>query len=156
MAEKNEGNGGGKTMSVACKIPAGLILQLCRETEYNEPVMGGGTRAVKKFEKDGETVKLNGFAVPRGADFDPSNVQPISGGFGITHNVDADFFRAWMEQNADLPAVKNGLVFGHERPEFVSGKAKERQDDVLSGLEPLKQNSDPRAPRGIKQAEKVA
>lgn len=156
MSEKETGSDGAKTVTVACKIPSGLVLQLCEEQDRSEAVMGGGVKNFKQFFKVGEKVTLNGFSVPRGPDFDADNVQPVAGGFGLTYGVNAEFFRKWMEQNKDSDMVRNKLIFAHEKPEYVRDKAKERQADVLSGLEPLKQAGDPRAPRGVRTAEKEA
>jgi hypothetical protein len=141
---------GARTVTVACRHPAGLVLQLCAETSYMDPHTN---REVKQYLKTGEQIKLNGFAVSRGADFNPETVQPLAGGFGLTHGVPGDFFREWMRQNKDSDIVRNGLVFCHEKSEDVVAKAKERAKDVTSGLEPLRPDKDPRSPRGIKKAE---
>lgn len=71
-----------------------------------------------------------------------SNSSVVIGGHGITENVDADFFAAWREKNKELPFVKLGLVFAHEKPQAVAAQAKERVDE-LTGLEPLSPDAKP-------------
>ncbi|MGJ2639847.1 hypothetical protein ACR8HR_23120, partial [Salmonella enterica subsp. enterica serovar Paratyphi A] len=58
-----------KTVTVACRLPHGLVLQLQRQSSRPEPVMGGGSRDVPVWEKVGDTITLNGcsHAVARAA-----------------------------------------------------------------------------------------
>lgn len=142
-----------KHVTVACKHPNGIILQLCAPFTYTDPRTG---REITEYQKTGEQYKLNGFAVPRGPDFDAEKIQPLAGGFGLTHGIPADFFRQWMEQNKDTDLVKNGLVFCMATEADARAKAKERAKDVVSGLEPLAQKGDPRAPKRVEKAEKEA
>ena len=92
-------------------------------------------REVKRAVKVGEPVTICGCAVYRGPG-DPPPVAPIVGGYALTHNVDADFFSTWLEQNKDSDLVRNRLVFAHAKPDLATGQAKE-QAEVRSGLEPL-------------------
>lgn len=71
-----------------------------------------------------------------------SNSSNVIGGHGITENVDADFFAAWLKKNAELPFVKLGFVFAHEKPQAVAAQAKEHADEV-TGLEPLSPDAKP-------------
>jgi hypothetical protein len=129
------------TVTVACKLPHGLILRLFRMETRNEPVMGGGTREVQVATQVGEPVVIKGYAAPFGQV--PS--VPIEGGYALTPNVDADFWAAWVKQNEDHDAVRNRLIFANEKSESAQRKAKD-QTKVRSGLEPI----DPqRLPKGI-------
>lgn len=71
-------------------------------------------------------------------------------GFGITEDVDADWFADWMKTDAkDFPAVKNGSIFIMPDAARAEDAGKERRGDaeVQSGAEPLdpeKPSSDPR------------
>lgn len=143
------------TVTVACKIPNGLRLRVFKETKVNEPVMGGGTKEVSRFDQIGDEVVVRGPAVPFGATL-------VNGlyGYALT-TIDADFWAKWKEQNKDHDAVRNGLIFASAKPDEVKGVARECEN-VRSGLEPLEQKGDPRTPRkqaslsGIEVAERSA
>lgn len=130
------------TVSVACKLPNGLFLRLFEMVEYDEPVMGGGTKTAKRAVQKGGTVRLNGNAVP----FGKMVSYPIIAGYAMT-TVDADFWAEWLRQNADHDAVRNRLVFANEKPDVVNGRAKEHAE-LQSGLQPLEPDTDKRRPRG--------
>lgn len=142
------------TVSVACKMPSGLILRLFRMEDYSEPVMGGGTRTSQRAVQVDEPVRIHGVAVP----FGRFPRTPIIGGYAITPNVDAEFFAEWLKQNAEHDVVKNNLIFTHDKPDFVEKRARDNEKR-LSGLEPLNPEMtargnkmipvDPRFPRGI-------
>lgn len=136
------------TVTVACKLPHGLMLRLFRMEEHDEPVMGGGTKTVKRAVAIGETLTILGVAAP----FGKSPKAQIVGGYALTPGVDADFFKAWMDQNKDSAVVRNKLVMHHEKPDMVAKKAEELAA-IRSGLEPLTPDSDPRIPRGVKTAD---
>lgn len=147
-----------KTVTVACKHPAGLLLRLFDLEDGTEPVLGGGSRAIKVPVQKGETVRINGPAVPFGK-------QPgyyVFGGYALTPNIDADFMTRWMKDNADHPLVKNNLIFVRGSENVAKDQAKE-QAGVLSGLEPLAvsmdpnaPSKDPRIPRAIRPEKKAA
>jgi hypothetical protein len=125
MATKNN------VVTVACKLPNGLLLRIFQTVDDNEATPTG-FRAVKRAEQVGETVQINGAAVPKGETRD----YLIIGGYALTPNIDKDFFDEWLRQNAEHPAVKASLIFAHAKESIVTGKAKE-QKALLSGLEPL-------------------
>lgn len=139
-------------VTVACKLPHGLIMRIYEMEDASEQVMGGGARTFKRARQVGDEVKLNGYAVP----FGQAPEHPVVAGFALTHNVDAGFFKAWMAANKDHAAVKNGLIFGYAQLDSVTSQAKER-GALRSGLEPLNPNkvtqggvpvyTDPRMPR---------
>lgn len=130
------------TVTVACKIPNGLILRVFNQEEYDEPVLGGGVRKAKRAVQVGNPVKIDGPAVPFG--MQPNS--PISGGYALTAGVDADIWTKWLEQNADLDAVKNKLVFAHARQDSAAAEARENETRV-SGLQPIDPNGDARVGR---------
>lgn len=129
-------------VTVGCKLPNGLKMRTFRFIEIPEPVQGGGMRFVKQAQATGEEVKLAGFAVPFGKrpKFD------IIGDFALTKNVDAKFFRTWLEQNKDLDLVKNGLIFCHKDHHSAQDHAEEHAE-LMSGLEPLVPDTDVRIPK---------
>ncbi len=120
----------GETVTVACKLPHGLDLRLFEMVPTPEPIMGGGSRIVDQARPMPKIVKLNGFA-------NPVNAAPKSltyGGYGMTYNVDKEFFERWLEQNADSDIVQKELIFALESHEDAHEMAHD-QKDVVSGLE---------------------
>lgn len=73
-------------------------------------------------------------------------------GFGITRDVDADFFAAWSASVGEFPALKRGCIFAYAGE--IEAAALERENDaaVRSGFEPL----DPANPMpGIEPTEEM-
>lgn len=131
------------TVTVACKLPHGLILRYFDMVENSEPVMGGGMRTYHIAKQRGEPVVIKGYATKWG---EHPSIQ-ISGGYALTKGVDADFFEAWLAQNQDHDAVKSGLIFAADRVDYAADKAKERAG-IRNGLEPI----DPSKPmRGVEK-----
>jgi hypothetical protein len=97
-------------VTVACKLPKGLILEIA-----------GRPR-----------VTVNGFSTPYGVV--PQHT--IIGGYGLTPNVDADFFEEWMMLNEGLDLVKNRFIFAYPKTADASANAKEMAAEK-SGLEAL-------------------
>ncbi len=122
--------GSGATVTVASKLPHGLVLQLQEDMKLTQ-MFNGEPRDVIVKARVGECVVLKGFAYPVGA---PPPVQ-LAGGYALTPNVPAEFWAKWLAQNAEHPAVKGGFVFAHEKADAAAGQARERKD-VLSGFEP--------------------
>ena len=133
------------SVTVGCKLPHGLTMRVFDMVETQEPVMGGGFRAVKVAQERPQRVTLNGF----------SNAQnrapnsPIVEGFALTHGVDAEFWSAWKAQNADSDVVKNGLIFAHEKSVNTEAEAKDKKT-LRSGLERLDPN---KLPKGIQKSD---
>lgn len=117
------------TISVACKIPNGIVLQVFASTETQEQVMGGGHKTIKQAHVIWRA-KVNGPAVPEGR----GSPYPIFYGYALTHGIDADKFAVWLEQNKDSAFVLQGFVKAHLKPSELEAHAKERSD-VLTGLE---------------------
>jgi hypothetical protein len=152
---------------VACKLPAGLLLRLHEVRKEAELVMGGGTREVLIARAVGEPVRINGTAAPFGHQRRDSAGEfvSMSGGYALTFGVDKDFWDKWLAQNAELDAVRNKLLFAHEKPVEVQAIAKDRVS-LKTGLEPLTPTladgggrvyqTDPRAPRSIVKSEDAA
>lgn len=112
---KNTKSTKSKTVTVGCKLPNGLILEL-----------------------NGQTVEING-----------ANSSRLVGGHGITYDVDAEFFDAWMEAHADRAMVRNGFIFSHDKAADTKAEAAEKEDNA-TGLEAV----DPNAPNaGVTKAD---
>jgi hypothetical protein len=141
----------GAKYTVACKLPHGLVLQVYEEYEDGEAVLGGGVRVVKRFRPMGETITLNGNAMK----FGEAPRHRIISGFALTEGVDKDFFDRWVEQNKDLPAVKNRLIYAFEKLDSVEGQAK-NDASLRNGMEPMAIDRDPRSPRRIQRGQVAA
>jgi hypothetical protein len=102
----------GAMISVGCKLPHGLHMDITKHGELRKRVTLNGTNASR-----------------------------VIGGYGISENVSKEFFEKWMADHHELPAVKNGLIFAHDKAAFVESKAKE-QAQVKNKFEPI----DPAAP----------
>ena len=117
-------------VTVALKHPHGIVMQLYRMVESEETTMGG-SRTIKRAERVGEPITLNGY-LTKGA---KTPLVSADGEFAYT-SVPKDFWDTWIVQNKDLELVKRGLVFAHVSEKVAADKAKERHD-LKSGLEPL-------------------
>lgn len=118
------------TLTVACKIPTGLVIQVYVSEEWDEPVMGGGTRRAKRAVKRGDPIKLNGPA----KFFNKAPLHDIRNGVGLTYGVDADTFNEWVKQNADSDFIKKRMVFAHAKTPEVDAQAKDLRTEK-SGME---------------------
>lgn len=139
------------TVTVACKVPNGMILRIFQMHDRDEPVMGGGVKTVPRAVQVGDAVTVKGPAVPFGQV--PAFV--IAGGYALTPGVDAQFFNKWLEQNQDHEAVKNSLIMAADKPDMVRDWAAEH-DGNLSGLQPMVPEKDKRSPRGSRNLSAIA
>lgn len=117
------------TVSVACKIPMGLRLRVFDMIDGSEPVMGGGSRAVKIAQQRPGYVDIAGNSVAMGEQ------KPLSGGYMLTHNVDADFWTQWLEQNKESRLVTEHLIFA--LPQNKAADAAKEKREIKSGMERL-------------------
>lgn len=68
--------------------------------------------------------------------FKGANDEGSVAGFGITPEVDRDWFVDWAKTHPDFPALKNGAIFIQEAAK-ARDAARERKKDVKTGLEGL-------------------
>lgn len=136
----------GQKITVGCKFPHGLFLKLFKLEDTNEAVAGGGFRSVKKAVQYGPTIRING---PIHA-FGQVSKHRVEGGYALTENVDADFFRQWREDNADSDLVKNNVIIAHEERDMLVGEAQEKVA-VPTGQEPLERDKDKRIPTRMRR-----
>lgn len=124
---------GGK-VTVACKMPNGLMLRVFNEVEVSVPLFGGGTKTVKEYQEveGAPRVQIKGTAVA----FGQTPRAAMAGGYALTPNVDAEFWEQWLAQNRTSDMVRNNLIFATKQPAQARDKAKE-QAGIKSGLEPL-------------------
>jgi hypothetical protein len=147
------------TVTVACRLPGGVILQLYRMDDGQEqsPL---GVRDVKIARKVGESVKLHGSSYPFG--IIPGHT--IQAGYGLTPDVPEDFWNEWLKQNRDSDLIASRVVFAYSSADKVTAKAKEQSREkvaaphmakghivgVPSGLEPLDRKNLPKVGLGMK------
>lgn len=69
-----------------------------------------------------------------------TNKSNVIGGHGITEGVEESFFKKWLVQNKDSAAVKNGLIFAHEKVENTKAEAIEKANNRngFEGIDPNK------------------
>jgi len=134
----------GETVTVACKMPHGIVIRGFRSAMRSVPVMGGGVRDEKYFEPDGREVTILGNARPVGGEFRTRVVM----GFALTQGVPKDLWEEWLASNKSMPAVRNGLIFALGSTSEVAEEARNR-GKLRSNLEPLNPNGDPRRPRPL-------
>ncbi|GBU18032.1 MULTISPECIES: hypothetical protein [Methylobacterium] len=140
------------TVTVACKLPHGLVLQEQTMVKRSEPVMGGGYREYEIAVRTGRAITVAGSARP----VNPSEeveFAPHAGGYGLTPGVDRDFFDRWLAQNRELDAVKKGFIFAASSDDRARGMAREGKAG-LCGMEPVNPRDLPTEFRSIKTAEK--
>lgn len=123
------------TVVVGCKIPQGLLLQLCKPYVERELKMGGGSQDVTVYRRFGPRVRINGNVVNRAAP------REFRDHVALTRNVDAKFMRAWMEQNKEHPSVVNGLIFIAAAESDVRAQGYDLRNEK-TGLEPINPDSD--------------
>ena len=75
----------------------------------------------------GKTVVLRGM-----------NYSTIVGGYGLTYGVDKAGFEQWLLTYADLPYVKNELIFAQANEKSAIAQATEQKDEKtgFEGLNP--------------------
>jgi hypothetical protein len=141
---------GATHVTVACKLPAGLVLRLYNMVPSEEPVLGGGVRktTIAEYDAAAGEYRLKGYAAPHGERPDARIIGGMTG-FALTPGIARDFGERWLKANADLPAVKNGLIFASDKEDHVVGLSKD-QKGLSNGLEPIDPKNPPRVSRTFK------
>jgi hypothetical protein len=131
----------GNTVTIASKLPNGLVLQLWKFVDVQEQAPNG-TRMTKMAQRDGEPIKINGAAVPYMAV--PSHT--IIGGYALTPGVDRRFWEKWKEQNWDNDALRSGILTAWPTQRDAEAYVKDNEG-LKCGLEPLDPDN---LPKGLK------
>lgn len=139
-----------KTVTVGLKSPNGLFLRLMKLEDMQES-SPAGMRSFKQYVPDLEagTIELKGYG---GAAFGIKQDHRIVGQYALTPNVDGEFIREWLRQNASHDLVKNNLIFIAAEEQDAAAQGRE-QLQVWDGMNPLKMHAtkkDPRVPRKVK------
>lgn len=144
----NELGKGSRTVTVACKFPAGIILQLCREVKFVEEGLGGTRINRVRYDKAGPTHTVRGPATPNGQVPKGYVRAVVEGGYALTPGIPEDFWTEWLKQNEENPLVINKMIFAHADHGTIQSTARSREG-LLSGFEPIVPDSDPRIPRSV-------
>jgi hypothetical protein len=105
------------TVTIACKMPNGVILNLDRYERISTESFNPAVREIP----GGQTVTLKGVAYHIGLDERPE----LHGGYRL-NEVDADFWESWYELNKDSPLIKDGLIFAAPKREIAASRAREQ------------------------------
>jgi hypothetical protein len=133
------------TVTVACKVPNGLLLRLGEFRDYDEPVVGGGVRTSKIWRQIGEPIHIKG---PKRGMVGDDPFSPNADGYALTFGVPEDFMTKWLDENKDHDLVRNNLIRVSAKTQDLKAMTKESRD-VATGLEPLNPKGDARVPKSI-------
>jgi hypothetical protein len=148
MVEKVTIPKGARFVTVASKLPMSIEIRLCKKIEKKVPGRYGSETEIV-FEPHGKMYRIRGTAEPAGQ-APKGYIRPIkSHGFAITRQIPADFFEAWLEQNATTDMVANQHIWAHSVEEDVAAftKANEKERTFLEPLDPDDLANDPRVPK---------
>lgn len=112
MATEQNKTNSTDTVTVGCKLPHGMHLDI--------------------YTEDGQVAArhtING-----------QNASEVIGDHGITIGVPKAHFEEWMRLNKGSAAVRNGLIFAHDKAENVAREANEKQANKsgFEGIDPAK------------------
>lgn len=122
----------GNLVSVGCKLPQGLILELGYSIVDGNVVQGDSYKRIVLAGANQHSVTEGALRTPS-----PKDLRP-----GITNNVDEEAFDAWVKAHANTNIVKNGLVFKAKN----AGEATARANDLTQkkmGMEPVDPSKHP-------------
>ena len=121
------------TVTVASKLPHGLVIRLFRMEEYEEQGAAGQlVRHKRAVEIDGTRVTIHG----HNSRLQPGPKMPLSVAFTLTHNVPADVWDGWLAEHRESAMVRNGLIFAASTDTRAADQAKEHRD-IRTGFEPI-------------------
>lgn len=151
---------GTDTVTVACGLPQGVMLQIY-DVETVETILPNG-RSIKENHaslnmEHGQwfirgVVDRNALSAIGAGDVLPDDYRVIRGaapgtGYALTYGVPRDFWEEWSRVNADSPLVKNHMIFAATSENRVVGQAREYKD-FKSGFQGLDPSGDSRVNRG--------
>lgn len=134
------------TVTVACKIPMGIVLREFRMTKEREQTPNG-VRDIDIARPTGKAAAINGVAAPPNKMRFDRQGQPVHmyRGYALTPNVDADLWANWLHHHADHPMVKNMMIFAAPKQSDIEAMARENEKR-RSNLEPMYVSNDPKDP----------
>src|SRR5438874_748637 len=107
------------TVTVCCKLPHGLILHLDDWRDVQEATPLGNVTVKRAFRRP-NAIEIKGCARPFGEGHDVV----LTGGYGLTHGVDAEFWNEWLSTHKDFAPVKSGAIFAVPKADDAKGEAR--------------------------------
>lgn len=133
---------------VGSKLPMNLELQLCKAQKATTVGRHGSTEETI-YTKFGVVYVIRGTAYPAGTPPDGFPEKPrMANGYAMTNGIPEDFWRAWVEQNAETDMVRNQLLIAERDPTSLRDVSADLKD-VKSGLDPLDPKGDKRSPKPL-------
>lgn len=121
----------GDTVSIACKVPMGMILRVHKKVMMPQKTTDGLVRDVPEYHQFGKEYMVYGPSHPQ-------NAGPhctIIGDYAITHGIPAEHWNLWFAQHRGDMMVINRMIFAYASNK-IAGAAKEHAE-LKSGLERL-------------------
>lgn len=148
-----------RKVTVACKIPMGVVLQLCRKVPYVEHTQAGTVVERERWDRFGAKVKVNGTSYPVIPPKGYKERVAQTSGFALTRGVDAEMWDEWLKQHAEDAMVVNNLIYAFPDEESVVDFGRDFAG-IKSDLGPLDMDTldkdgrvlDPRVPRSLDSA----
>lgn len=145
-----------RTVTVACKLPQGFYMQLCRPVKFYEGTQSGGTIERTRFDRTGPKIRINGTSYPVMPPKGFRERVAMTSGFALTRGVDAEMWEEWAKQHAKDMMMVNNLVYAFPDEESVRDFGADFVG-IKSELDPLDMDTvdkngkvlDPRVPRSI-------
>lgn len=113
-----------QTVTVACKLPNGLHLEVKDASGATVRHTVHGSRL--PVDKDGNKI----------AAFELAGNQT----YGLTPGIPKEFWDKWESENQRYPPYAQGMIFAHEKSGNARAQATELKD-VRTGLEPMPQKA---------------
>lgn len=148
----------GETVTVACKLPSGLILRMFEEYQYQEPSQTG-MRDVRAFRPlPNKTWTIRGtYVASAGQAYMPGNsavAELLPGGYALTYGVPKEIWDNWLHYNRDTAMVQRKVIWAMPSMHSATEEAKTLRQ-VKSGLEPVdRANPAARLPGGGTRADR--
>ena len=148
---------GTDTVTVACNLPNGLILQLYT-TEENISFLPNGREIKEMLSTPDFSLgrwALNGmadFATMAQAGRDIPDYRIIKGttpntGYALTSGIPREFWDEWLKRNSKSPLVTGNHVYAMDTEDAAVGIARDFKNEK-SGFQGLNQTGDYRVPKG--------
>ena len=131
----------GEMLTIACKIPMGMRLQVCKKVIMPRKTEGGLIRDTEEYHRFGKEYIVYGPAHPQ-------NMGPhctIIGDYALTPNIPKEHYDLWYSQHRNDPMVLSRAIFANSSNK-INGEAKEYRA-TKSGLERLDST---KLPKGMK------
>jgi hypothetical protein len=147
---------GTDTVTVACSLPNGFILQIY-DVEIVESVLPNG-RAIREnvstlnleagqYALNGQKVDYAALAAGQLPDYRVIKGSAPDTGYALTPGIPRSFWERWLDQNKLNPLVKNRIVFASGTEARAADEAREYKD-LRTGFQGLSQSGDYRVPSG--------